>query len=119
MFFGQMANLTLLLMFISPSSFALLSESTSLIRIPSGSSRGTMKRDDLKEPPGFPGSSAGKESVCNTGDPSSIPGSGRSPGEGMGSPLEYSWASLVSQLVKNLPAMRETWVQSLGLEDPL
>ena len=119
MFFGQMANLTLPLMVISPSSFVLLSESKSLLRIPSGSSRGTMKRDDLKEPPGFPGSSAGKESACNTGDPSSIPGSGRSAGEGMGSPLQYSWASLVSQLVKNLPAMQETWVQSLGWEDPL
>ena len=119
MFFGQMANLTLPLVVISPSSFVLLSESKSLLRIPSGSSRGTMKRDDLKEPPGFPGSSAGKESACNTGDPSSIPGSGRSAGEGMGSPLQYSWASLVSQLVKNLPAMQETWVQSLGWEDPL
>ena len=119
MFFGQMANLTLPLVVISPSSFVLLSESKSLLRIPSGSSRGTMKRDDLKEPPGFPGSSAGKESACNTGDPSSIPGSGRSAGEGMGSPLQYSWAYLVSQLVKNLPAMQETWVQSLGWEDPL
>ena len=48
-----------------------------------------------------------------------IPGSGRSPGEGIGSPLQYSWASLVAQLVKNLPAMWETWVQSLGWEDPL
>ena len=37
----------------------------------------------------------------------------------MGYPLQYSWASLVAQLVKNLPAMRETWVQSLGWEDPL
>ena len=46
-----------------------------------------------------------------------IPGSGRSAGEGIGYPLQYSWASLVAQLVKNLPAMRETWVQSLGLED--
>ena len=43
----------------------------------------------------------------------------RSPGEGIGYPLQYSWASLVAQLVKNLPAMRETWVQSLGCEDPL
>ena len=48
-----------------------------------------------------------------------IPGSGRSPGEGIGYPLQYSWASLVAQLVKNLPAMKETWVQSLGWEDPL
>ena len=68
---------------------------------------------------GFPDSSVGKESTCNAGDPGSIPGSGRSPGEGTGSPLQYSWASLVAQLVKNLPAMWETWVQSLSWEDPL
>ena len=48
-----------------------------------------------------------------------IPGSGRSPGKGIGYPLQYSWASLVAQLVKNLPAMKDTWVQSLGWEDPL
>ena len=48
-----------------------------------------------------------------------IPGSGRSPGEGIGYPLQYSWASLVAQLVKNPAAMRETWVLSLGQEDPL
>ena len=68
---------------------------------------------------GFPGSSAGKESTCNAGDPGSIPGLRRSPGEGIGHPLQYSWASLVAQLVKNLPVMQETWVQSLGGEDPL
>ena len=51
--------------------------------------------------------------------PGSVPGSGRSPGEGIGYPLQYSWASLVAQLVKNPPAMWETWVQSLGWEDPL
>ena len=68
---------------------------------------------------GFPDSSVGKESACNAGDPSSITGSGRSAGEGKGDPLQYSWASLVAQLVKNPPAMRETWVQSLGWEDPL
>ena len=67
----------------------------------------------------FSGSSAGKESTCNAGDPSSIPGSGRSPGEGISYPLQCSWASLVTQLVKNLPAMWETWVPSLGWEDPL
>ena len=67
----------------------------------------------------FPGSSAGKESACNSGDPGLISGSGRSPGEGIGYPLQYSWASLVGQLVKNLPAIRETWVRSLGWEDPL
>ena len=68
---------------------------------------------------GFPGNSAGKESACNAGDPSLIPGSGRSAGEGMGYPLQYSWASLVAQLVKNLPAMWETWIRSLDWEDPL
>ena len=59
-------------------------------------------------------SSAGKESACDAGDPGSIPGLGRSPGEGIGYPLQYSWASLVAQLVNNLPAVWETWVQSLG-----
>ena len=50
---------------------------------------------------GFPGSSAGKESTCNAGEPSVIPGSGRSPGEGIDYPLQYSWGSLVTQIVKN------------------
>ena len=59
---------------------------------------------------GFPGSSAGKESAYNAGDPSSIPESGRSVGEGIGYPLQYSWASLGAQLVTNLPAVQETWV---------
>ena len=68
---------------------------------------------------GFPDSSVGKESACNAGDPSLIPGSGRSAGEGIGYPLQYSWASLMAQLGKNLPAMWETWARSLGLEDPL
>ena len=68
---------------------------------------------------GFPGISAGKESACDAGDPGLIPGLGRSPGEGIGYPLQYSWASLVVLMVKNLPAKRETWVQSLGWEDPL
>ena len=63
---------------------------------------------------GFPDSSAGKESTCNAGDPSSIPGPGRSPGEGKSYQLQYSWTSLVAQLVKNLPAMWETWVGNLG-----
>ena len=67
----------------------------------------------------FPGSSAGKEFACNAGEPSLIPGSGRSTGEGTGYPLQYPWASLVVQLVKNPPAMQEPWVQSLGWEDPL
>ena len=68
---------------------------------------------------GFPGSSVGKESTCNAEDPGSIPGPERSPGEGIGYPLQYSWASLVAQMVKNLPSMQETWVRSLGWEDPL
>ena len=63
--------------------------------------------------------SAGKEYTCNAGDSGSIPGSERSAGEGIGYPLQYSWAFLVAQLVKNLPAMHETWVRSLGWEDPL
>ena len=67
----------------------------------------------------FPDSSVGKDSTCNAGDPSSIPGSGRSTEEGIGYPLQYSWVSLVAQLVKNPPAMWETWVRSLGWEDPL
>ena len=65
--------------------------------------------------PGFPVSLAGKEFTCNAGDPSSIPGSGRSAGEGIGYPVQYSWASLV----KNLPARCETWIWSLGWKDPL
>ena len=63
-----------------------------------------------KEFMGFPDSSAGKESACNAGDPGSIPGSGRAAGEGIGHRLQCFWASLVVQLVKNLPAMWETWV---------
>ena len=59
---------------------------------------------------GFPDSSVGKEFACNAGDPASVPGSERSPGEGKGYPL---------QLVKNPPAMRETWIRRLGWEDPL
>ena len=80
-----------------------------------------------------PGDSDGKEPACNTGDPNSMPGLGKSPGEGNGYPLQYSrlensmdrgaWqamvASLVAQLVRNLPAMQETLVQFLGWEDPL
>ena len=68
---------------------------------------------------GFPDSSVGKESTCNVGHPGSIPGLGRSPGEGKGCPLQYSWASLVAQQVENPPAMWDTRVQSLGWEDPL
>ena len=63
--------------------------------------------------------SVDKESSCNAGDPSSIPRSGRSAGEGIGYPFQYSWASLVAQLVKNPLEMWETWIGSLGCEDPL
>ena len=65
----------------------------------------------LKPPyQGFSDGSAGKESACNAGDPCSIPGLGRSTGEEIGYPLQYSWASLLAQLVKNPPSMQETWV---------
>ena len=67
---------------------------------------------DLPYDLSFPGGSDGKESACNAGDPSSIPGWGRSHGEGIGYPLQYSWASQVAQTVKNLPAMWKTWVWS-------
>ena len=68
---------------------------------------------------GFTHSSVGRESTCNVGDPGSIPGSGRSSRAGIGCPLQYSWAPVVAQLVKNPPVMRETWVRILGWEDPL
>ena len=68
---------------------------------------------------GFPDSSVGKESTCKAGDPGSIPGLGRSSEDRIGYPPQYSWASLVAQLVTNPPAMRETWVWSLVWEDPL
>ena len=61
----------------------------------------------------LPYSSAGKESACNAGDPGSIPGSQSSPGEGTGYPLQYSWASLVAQTIKNPPKMQETWVRKM------
>ena len=67
----------------------------------------------------FPGSSAGEESAYNAGDPSLIPGSGKSAREGIGYSLQSSGASLMAQLVKSPPVMRETWVRSLGWEDSL
>ena len=73
-------------------------------------------RHNLVTGHGFP---VGKESSCTAGDSSLIPGSGRSTGEEMSNPLQYYWASLVAQLVKNPPAMWETWVQSLVWEDTL
>ena len=76
--------------------------------------------ESLYQPPRASLVPTAKESACNSGDFSSIPGLGRCPGEGIGYLLQYSWASLVTQMVKNiLGAMRETWVQSLGWEDPL
>ena len=68
---------------------------------------------------GLPSSSDGEESTCNVGDVASIPGLGRSLGEGKGYPFQDSWASPVAQMVKNLPAVQETWVRSLGQKDPL
>ena len=68
---------------------------------------------------GFPHSSVDTDSACNAGDPGSIPGLGRSLGERIGYPLQYSWASLVAELVKNPPVMREIWVGSLSWEDSL
>ena len=59
---------------------------------------------------GFPGGSDGKESACSVGDLGSMPGLGRSSGGGHGNPLQYSWVSLVAQMVKNPPAMQQTWV---------
>ena len=67
----------------------------------------------------FPDSSVCKEFACNAGDPGSILELRRSPGEGIGYPFQYSWAFLVAQLVKNPPAMQETWVLFLGWEDTL
>ena len=68
---------------------------------------------------GFPDNSVGKEPTCNAGDPGLISRSGRSTAEEIGYPLQYSWASLVAQLVKHPPAVLETWVRSLGWDDPL
>ena len=69
-----------------------------------------LEKDRLPTPVfmGFPGGSDGKESTCSVGDPGSIPGLGTYPGEAIGYPVQYSWASLVAQMVNNLPAMRET-----------
>ena len=68
---------------------------------------------------GFPDGSAGKELTCKAEDPNSIPGLGRSTGEGIGYPLQHTQASLVAQTVKNLPAVKDTWIQSLDWDDPL
>ena len=68
---------------------------------------------------GFRDSSSGKESACNAGDPGWIPRSGKPAGEGTGYPPQYSWAPLVAHLENDPSAMWETWVRSLGWEDPL
>ena len=68
---------------------------------------------------GFPGCSAGEASTRSAGDPISCPGLWTSADKGIGYPLQRSWASLVAQLGKSPPAMWETWVGSLGWEDPL
>ena len=81
-------------------------------------SRYTTSNKDSQHREQCPGRSAGKEPACNSEDPSPIPGSGRSAGEGTGYPLQSSWASLVAQLAKNPPALWETW-ESLGWEDTL
>ena len=73
-----------------------------------GRSAGEGKGYPLQYSWASPDSSTGKESTDNAGDSGSISGLGRSAGEGIGYPLQYSWASLVAQLVKNLPAMKET-----------
>ena len=89
------------------------------LRVPPDSSHEGIYMLDFITFWGLPDSSVGKESACNAGDPGLIPGLGRSTGEGIGYPLRYSWASLVAQLVKNPLAMWETWIRSLGWEDPL
>ena len=67
----------------------------------------------------FPDSSVGKESTCDAGDPSLIPVSGSSAGEGIVYPLQYPWTSLVAQLVENPPVVQQFWVRFLDWEDPL
>ena len=67
----------------------------------------------------LPGSLDGKEPACNVGDLGLISGLERFPGEVIGYPFQYSWASLVAHLVKNPLAMQETWIRSVGWEDPL
>ena len=74
-----------------------------------------MKGCQARKNVGYPSSSSGKESTCSAEGPGSIPGSGRSPGEEIGYPRQYCWASLVAQMVKHLPTVWETWVQSLRL----
>ena len=98
---------------MSPLNLALLPQEPQSLLTPLCPIQGSLSWGGmltyLEDTRPFPCGSAGKESARNAGDPGSIPGSGRSSGEGIGYPLQYSWASLVAQLGKN-PAMRETWV---------
>ena len=113
-----MLNTFILLCIFSRTFFSLRNRNSVPIRqlLISPSPSSWKEVPDIK---GFPESSVGKESTCNAGDSSSIPGLGRSTGEGIGYPLQCSWASPVAQLVKNPPVMLETWVQSLGWDEPL
>ena len=106
---------------LQPTRLLTLPKPSYVFPLPSGDK-------DTKEsvPVSFPfyaclssGSSAGKEFTCNAAGPGLIPGLGSAAGEGIGSPLQCSGASLVAQLVKSLPAMQETWVRFLGWEDAL
>ena len=90
---------------------------TEIVKYPSINFKWNTQQFPQLHNPGLPDSSVGKESACNARVAGSIPGLKRSSGEGIGYPLQYSWASLVAQLIKNLPAMRETWVWSLGWEE--
>ena len=109
--------------YLGPSAPPAPTQSFPMLHIvsgfPSPASR-TLYELDLSHPLSlFPYSSAGKESAYNAGDPGLLPGSGRSTGDGIGYTLQCSWASLVAQLVKNLPTIQETRLPSVGLEDSL
>ena len=95
-----------------PNGAAATGNITTIMEVPQRTPSGTTVR-------GSPGGSAGKTTACNAGHLGSTPGSGRSPRKGIGYPLQYSQAFLLDQMVKNLLAMQETWVQSLGWEGPL
>ena len=108
---------------MSPLNLALLPQKPQSLLTPLYPIQGSLSWGGmlsyLEDTGPFPCGSADKKSACNAEDPGSIPESGISPGEWIGYPHQYSWASLVAQLVKDLPAMWWTWVQSLGWEDTL
>ena len=110
-------------LYLSPRIAQLVKNPPAMQETPFNSRVGKicLRRDRLPTPVflGSPCGSAGKESTCNVGDLGSVPGLGKSPGEGKGYPLQYLGASLVAQMIKNPLAMWETWVQSMGWEDPL